>query len=68
MKPGTRAGQADAPEATPADGAEAPDQLYERLSAYAGRPAATAGTGRDPVNAPMIRHWCEAMGDTSPAY
>lgn len=68
MKPGTRAGQADAPEATPAHGAEAPDQLYERLSAYAGRPAATAGTGRDPVNAPMIRHWCEAMGDTSPAY
>ncbi|MEV7294502.1 OB-fold domain-containing protein [Streptomyces microflavus] len=42
--------------------------MYERLSAYAGRPAATAGTGRDPVNAPMIRHWCEAMGDTSPAY
>ncbi|MER5883798.1 OB-fold domain-containing protein [Streptomyces sp. NPDC001941] len=26
------------------------------------------GTGRDPVNAPMIRHWCEAMGDTNPAY
>lgn len=68
MKPGTRAGQADAPEATPAHRAEASDQLYERLSAYAGRPAATAGTGRDPVNAPMIRHWCEAMGDTSPAY
>ncbi|MFJ1740191.1 bifunctional MaoC family dehydratase N-terminal/OB-fold nucleic acid binding domain-containing protein [Streptomyces microflavus] len=68
MKPGTRAGQADAPEASPSHEAEASDQLYERLSAYAGRPAATAGTGRDPVNAPMIRHWCEAMGDTSPAY
>ncbi|MGW3832671.1 bifunctional MaoC family dehydratase N-terminal/OB-fold nucleic acid binding domain-containing protein [Streptomyces microflavus] len=68
MKPGTRAGQADAPEASPSHRAEASDQLYERLSAYAGRPAATAGTGRDPVNAPMIRHWCEAMGDTSPAY
>ncbi|MFJ7059564.1 bifunctional MaoC family dehydratase N-terminal/OB-fold nucleic acid binding domain-containing protein [Streptomyces microflavus] len=68
MKPGTRAGQAGAPEASPSHGAEASDQLYERLSAYAGRPAATAGTGRDPVNAPMIRHWCEAMGDTSPAY
>ncbi|WP_411976906.1 bifunctional MaoC family dehydratase N-terminal/OB-fold nucleic acid binding domain-containing protein [Streptomyces microflavus] len=68
MKPGTRAGQADAQEASPSHGAEASDQLYERLSAYAGRPAATAGTGRDPVNAPMIRHWCEAMGDTSPAY
>jgi uncharacterized protein len=22
----------------------------------------------DPVNAPMIRHWCEAMGDTNPIY
>ncbi|MFJ9528496.1 bifunctional MaoC family dehydratase N-terminal/OB-fold nucleic acid binding domain-containing protein [Streptomyces cyaneofuscatus] len=48
--------------------ADAPDPLYERLTAYAGRPAATAGTGKDPVNLPMIRHWCEAMGDTSPAY
>ncbi|MEU8563970.1 OB-fold domain-containing protein [Streptomyces cyaneofuscatus] len=48
--------------------ADAPDPLYERLTDYAGRPAATAGTGKDPVNLPMIRHWCEAMGDTSPAY
>ncbi|MBT3076879.1 MULTISPECIES: OB-fold domain-containing protein [Streptomyces] len=48
--------------------ADAPDPLYERLTAYAGRPAATASSGKDPVNAPMIRHWCEAMGDTSPAY
>ncbi len=22
----------------------------------------------DAVNAPMIRHWCEAMGDTNPVY
>ncbi|MFJ9687009.1 bifunctional MaoC family dehydratase N-terminal/OB-fold nucleic acid binding domain-containing protein [Streptomyces bacillaris] len=57
MKPGAQDGRADAP-----------DPLYERLAAYAGRPAATAVSGRDPVNAPMIRHWCEAMGDTSPAY
>ncbi|MER5406989.1 bifunctional MaoC family dehydratase N-terminal/OB-fold nucleic acid binding domain-containing protein [Streptomyces sp. NPDC002769] len=39
-----------------------------RLKAYEGRPAAVAGVGRDPVNEPMIRHWCEAMDDTSPAY
>ncbi|MYS91578.1 hypothetical protein GTY47_18420 [Streptomyces sp. SID5464] len=39
-----------------------------RLKAYEGRPAAATGTGRDPVNEPMIRHWCEAMGDTNPAY
>ncbi|MFC8506298.1 bifunctional MaoC family dehydratase N-terminal/OB-fold nucleic acid binding domain-containing protein [Streptomyces sp. NPDC057411] len=44
------------------------DALYERLKAYEGRPAAVGGTGKDPVNEPMIRHWCEAMGDTSPAY
>ncbi|MCK7623266.1 OB-fold domain-containing protein [Streptomyces sp. RS10V-4] len=24
--------------------------------------------GKDPVNAAMIRHWCEAMGDAHPAY
>ncbi|MGW4565466.1 bifunctional MaoC family dehydratase N-terminal/OB-fold nucleic acid binding domain-containing protein [Streptomyces sp. NPDC004561] len=33
-----------------------------------GRTAAVTGVGRDPVNLPMIRHWCEAMGDTNPAY
>ncbi|MER7947284.1 bifunctional MaoC family dehydratase N-terminal/OB-fold nucleic acid binding domain-containing protein [Streptomyces sp. NPDC096079] len=47
---------------------EPADALYERLVAFEGRPAATAGTGKDPVNLPMIRHWCEAMGDTHPAY
>lgn len=47
---------------------DADDALYERLAAYEGRAAATAGRGKDPVNAPMIRHWCEAMGDTSAAY
>ncbi|MEU9474227.1 bifunctional MaoC family dehydratase N-terminal/OB-fold nucleic acid binding domain-containing protein [Streptomyces sp. NPDC048191] len=45
-----------------------PDPLAERLRAYEGRPAAVAGVGKDPVNEPMIRHWCEAMGDTNPAY
>ncbi|MFI7499521.1 bifunctional MaoC family dehydratase N-terminal/OB-fold nucleic acid binding domain-containing protein [Streptomyces sp. NPDC049687] len=44
------------------------DGLHPRLKAYEGRPAAVSGTGRDPVNAPMIRHWCEAMGDGNPAY
>lgn len=41
---------------------------YESLKAFEGRAASIAGVGRDPVNAPMIRHWCEAMGDTNPAY
>ncbi|WBO69292.1 bifunctional MaoC family dehydratase N-terminal/OB-fold nucleic acid binding domain-containing protein [Streptomyces camelliae] len=39
-----------------------------RLKVYEGQPAAVAGVGKDPVNLPMIRHWCEAMGDTNPAY
>ncbi|MGW4162129.1 bifunctional MaoC family dehydratase N-terminal/OB-fold nucleic acid binding domain-containing protein [Streptomyces sp. NPDC004788] len=47
---------------------EAEDSLYERLKAYEGRTTSAASVGRDPVNAPMIRHWCEAMGDTNPAY
>ncbi|TSB19289.1 MaoC family dehydratase, partial [Streptomyces benahoarensis] len=43
-------------------------ELYARLKEFEGRPAATGGRGKDPVNAAMIRHWCEAMGDTHPAY
>ncbi len=44
------------------------DDLHARLKAFEGQPAVTGGTGKDPVNAPMIRHWCEAMGDGNPAY
>ncbi|MFF4455701.1 bifunctional MaoC family dehydratase N-terminal/OB-fold nucleic acid binding domain-containing protein [Streptomyces goshikiensis] len=43
-------------------------RFHELLKAFEGRPAATAGRAKDAVNEPMIRHWCEAMGDTSPAY
>lgn len=41
--------------------------LYERLKVYVGRTAAAGGEGKDPVNEPMIRHWCEAMGHPVPA-
>lgn len=44
------------------------DEVGMRLKEYEGRPAAVAAAGKDPVNAPMIRHWCEAMGDTGAAY
>ncbi|MGW0698065.1 bifunctional MaoC family dehydratase N-terminal/OB-fold nucleic acid binding domain-containing protein [Streptomyces sp. NPDC002867] len=44
------------------------DELYARLKTYEGRPVALAREGKDPVNEPMIRHWCEAMGDTNAAY
>ena len=33
---------------------------------YEGRAAAVGGVGKDPVNGPMIRHWCEAMGHPVP--
>ncbi|GGX38241.1 bifunctional MaoC family dehydratase N-terminal/OB-fold nucleic acid binding domain-containing protein [Streptomyces chryseus] len=45
-----------------------PADLYAVLKGFEGRPAAVAGVGKDPVNEPMIRHWCEAMGDTGAAY
>ncbi|WP_329300566.1 OB-fold domain-containing protein [Streptomyces sp. NBC_00659] len=52
----------------PDGSAGAGDELSERLKKYQGRAATVGGVGRDLVNAPMIRHWCEAMGDTNPAY
>ncbi|MEU9299136.1 OB-fold domain-containing protein [Streptomyces sp. NPDC048269] len=48
--------------------AEEAARFHELLKAFEGRPAATAGRGKDAVNEPMIRHWCEAMGDANPAY
>ncbi|MGW0828220.1 bifunctional MaoC family dehydratase N-terminal/OB-fold nucleic acid binding domain-containing protein [Streptomyces sp. NPDC002845] len=44
------------------------EDLSVRLKAYEGRAAVLGGAGKDPVNPAMIRHWCEAMGDTNPAY
>lgn len=44
------------------------DNQLTRLKAYEGHPAAVAGVGKDPVNLPMIRHWCEALGDDNPVY
>ncbi|WAU85987.1 bifunctional MaoC family dehydratase N-terminal/OB-fold nucleic acid binding domain-containing protein [Streptomyces sp. Qhu-G9] len=44
------------------------EDVYARLKAYEGCAAAVGGVGKDLVNAPMIRHWCEALGDTNPAY
>nr|WP_229897528.1 bifunctional MaoC family dehydratase N-terminal/OB-fold nucleic acid binding domain-containing protein [Streptomyces finlayi] len=38
------------------------------MKKYEGQTAASSAVGKDLVNEPMIRHWCEAMGDTSPAY
>jgi uncharacterized protein len=42
--------------------------LLEELKTFEGYTAATPLIGPDPVNEPMIRHWCEAMGDELPVY
>jgi acyl dehydratase len=41
--------------------------LLERLRAMIGAKHAPE-VARDPVNQPMIRHWCDAMGDANPVY
>ncbi|UNS97809.1 OB-fold domain-containing protein [Streptomyces tubbatahanensis] len=42
------------------------DALCDLLRGYEGRPAGAPVRGRDAVNAPMIRHWCEALGHPVP--
>lgn len=38
------------------------------LRGFVGRPIGPPMTGRDAVNEPMIRQWCDAMGETSLVY
>ena len=38
------------------------------LRRFVGRPIGPPMTGRDAVNEPMIRQWCDAMGETHPAH
>lgn len=44
--------------------------MHEELQALIGRPMSDRGptTGPDPVNLPMIRHWCAAFDDWNPVY
>ena len=42
--------------------------LMERLQACVGVESDAAQVARDPVNQPMIRHWCDAVGDANPVY
>jgi len=44
------------------------DDFNAELAAYAGRTVGPPERGPDPVNQPMIRHWCDAMGDRNPVY
>jgi uncharacterized OB-fold protein/acyl dehydratase len=42
--------------------------LEAEIRSYVGKPIGPAATGRDPINEPMIRQWCDAMGESHPAY
>lgn len=41
---------------------------YTAALAHMGTAATLPVTARDPVNVPMIRRWCEAMGEENPVY
>jgi uncharacterized OB-fold protein/acyl dehydratase len=43
-------------------------ELEAELKRFVGLQEGPAQVAADPVNEPMIRHWCQAMGDRNPAY
>jgi uncharacterized OB-fold protein/acyl dehydratase len=46
-----------------------PDRALEQaFAAFVGQPFGPPDVGRDAVNEPMIRQWCDAMGDRNPIY
>jgi hypothetical protein len=42
--------------------------LEEVLQGFVGLTSGPPRSSDDAVSAPMIRHWCQAMGDTNPVY
>jgi uncharacterized OB-fold protein/acyl dehydratase len=47
---------------------EQKQDLERKIRAFVGKPIGPPRSGRDPVNEPMIRQWCEVMGDANPVY
>jgi len=45
-----------------------PTEFQARLKQFEGRELGEPFVARDPVNIPMIRHWCDAMSDANPVY
>ena len=43
-------------------------ELLAEAQSFVGGPPGETRVGRDPVNLPMVHHWCQALGDTNPAY
>ena len=55
--------------ANPDDVADMDDEAYEAaLQAFVGLETGPPHPAPDEVNQAMIRHWCEALGDTNPVY
>lgn len=48
--------------------AQAREAFEARLREFVGKATGPPSWGPQPVNEPMIRHWCEAMGDENPVY
>jgi uncharacterized protein len=44
------------------------DELRRRLRELEGKPMGEPWIAPDPVNEPMIRHWCDAVDDRNPVY
>lgn len=42
--------------------------LLAQAQSFVGGPPGETRVGRDPVNLPMVHHWCQALGETNPAY
>jgi uncharacterized OB-fold protein len=42
--------------------------LLEEARSFLGAEPGPLRVGRDPVNLPMVHHWCQALDDTNPAY
>jgi len=47
---------------------EQKERFYAQLKEFEGRRVGEPFVARDPVNTPMVRHWCDAMGDDNPVY
>ena len=45
-----------------------PEEFYEKLETFEGAEVGEPSVARDPVNEPMIRHWCDAVDDRNPVY
>ena len=52
----------------PAAGAAEAARLIEEARSFVGREPGPLRVGRDPVNLPMVHHWCQALDDRNPAY